>query len=182
MENTLKSKDKKLSMEIIRFLITGCICAALDFLTCYLINALLVNVISVEPLLIALYTLAGFIVGVTANYLLSNLWVFKNITNKTKSEQKTTKFIIIFVLLSAVGWIISFITMYLCTIIFDAAFSIDINNFQIGDIFNFKTWATLGFWLFVIAFILKTLFGMIWNYLSRKFILYKAPKEGDDNE
>lgn len=182
MSNDVQSKNKKLSGEILRFLITGCICALLDFLTCYLVSALLGNIITVEPVLVALYTLAGFIVGVSANYLLSNLWVFKNVSKENKKEQKTLKFVIIFVLLSAVGWIISFITMYLCTIIFDSAFSININDFSLGDIFNFKTWATLGFWLFVIAFILKTFFGMVWNYLSRKFILYKAPKEDQDNE
>jgi putative flippase GtrA len=48
MENKISIEDKKISKEIIRFLITGCICAFLDFLVCYLINALLKNVISVS--------------------------------------------------------------------------------------------------------------------------------------
>ena len=175
MSNQISVEDKKLSKEIIRFLITGCICALLDFLVCYLVNALFKNIITVEPILVALYTLCGFIVGVIANYLLSNLWVFKNVEDKSK--QKTPKFIISFVLLSAVGWGISFLTMYLCTIIVNNCFSININNFSLTSIFDFKTWASLAFWLFVLAFVLKTFFGMIWNYLSRKFILYKAPKE-----
>ena len=180
MDNKISIEDKKISKEIIRFLITGCICAFLDFLVCYLINALLKNVINVEPLLVAIYTLCGFIVGVSANYLLSNLWVFKNVEDKSK--QKTPKFIILFVLLSAVGWLISFLTMYLCTIIFNNWLSIDINGFELTSIFNIKTWASLAFWLFVLAFFLKTFFGMVWNYLSRKFILYKAPKEEISHE
>ena len=182
MSNTIQEKDKKLSTEIIRFLITGCICARLDFLVCYLLNALLKDVIAIEPLLVGIYTLGGFLVGVTANYVLSNLWVFKNVNETNKKEQKTPKFILLFVLLSAGGWAISFITMYLCTIIFDSALHININDFSLVDIFNFKTWATLAFWLFVLSFILKTFLGMVWNYLTRKFILYKAPKEDVVNE
>lgn len=182
MTNTIKEKDKKLSAEIVRFLITGCICALLDFLVCYLLNALLKEFITIEPLLVGIYTLGGFLVGVTANYLLSNLWVFKNVNETNKKEQKTPKFILIFVLLSAGGWAISFATMYLCTIIFDNALNVNINNFSLLDIFNIKTWATLAFWLFVTSFILKTFFGMVWNYLTRKFILYKAPKEDEANE
>ena len=91
MSNQISVEDKKLSKEIIRFLITGCICALLDFLVCYLVNALFKNIITIEPILVALYTLCGFIVGVLANYLLSNLWVFKNVEDKSK--QKTPKFI-----------------------------------------------------------------------------------------
>jgi hypothetical protein len=36
--------------------------------------------------------------------------------------------------------------------------------------------------MFVLSFGLKTLLGMIWNYLTRKFILYKSPEQGDSNE
>ena len=180
MENQIGQKDKKISLEIIRFLITGVICALVDFLLCFLVNSLLKNVITFEPLLVGIYTLVGFIGGVTVNYLLSNLWVFKNVENK--KEQKSVKFIILFVLLSAVGWIISFLTMYGCTRLFISSLNTDINDFDVLSIFNINTWASLKFWLFVLAFFLKTLLGMIWNYLTRKFILYKAPKEQKDVE
>ncbi len=180
MENQISQKDKKISLEIIRFLITGVICALVDFLLCFLVNSLLKNVITFEPLLVGIYTLVGFIGGVTVNYLLSNLWVFKNVENK--KEQKSVKFIILFVLFSAVGWIISFLTMYGCTRLFISTLNTDINDFDVLSIFNINTWVSLKFWLFVLAFFLKTLLGMIWNYLTRKFILYKAPKEQKDVE
>lgn len=175
MDNKITQKDKKISLELIRFAITGLASAIVDFVLCFIINSLLKNVISIEPLLVGIYTLIGFIGGVITNYLLSSFWVFKNVDNK--SEQKTIKFITVFVLLSAVGWVISFLTMYGCTRLFIVAFNQDINDFDILSIFNINTWISIKFWLFVLAFFFKTLLGMIWNYLTRKFILYKTPKE-----
>lgn len=179
MNNTVKEKDKKLSREIIRFAVTGVVCAILDFLTSYLVMGL-VQGLENQVLVVMIYTIAGFLVGVTANYFLSTFFVFKNV--KDKKSSKTPLFIVIFVLLSIVGWGISYVTMLGCTELFKVAANIDISAFSISEIFNIQTWATGAFWLFVLSFGLKTLLGMIWNYLSRKFFLYKAPKEGENNE
>lgn len=175
MNNNISQKDKKISLELIRFAITGLASALVDFLLCFLANSIFKNFITLEPLLVAIYTLIGFIGGVITNYLFSSYWVFKNVDNKSK--QKTIKFITIFVLLSAVGWVISFLTMYGCTRLFIVALNQDINDFDILSILNLNTWISIKFWLFVLAFFLKTLLGMVWNYLTRKFILYKSPKE-----
>ena len=165
------TKNKKISLEIIRFVITGIICALLDFATMYVTTVLLKKTAMNDTLIVALSTLAGFIIGVIANYILSTLWVFKNVKDKNKA--KTPLFIILFVILSAVGWGLSFGTMELCRIACNAWWQIDINSIKL----EFKAIATLGFWLYAISFGIKTLIGMVWNYLTRKFILYRAPKE-----
>lgn len=179
MKTEIQEKDKKLSREIIRFAITGVICAALDFLTSYLVMGL-VQGLSNQFLVVMIYTIAGFLVGVTANYFLSTFFVFRNVENKKSS--KTPLFIVIFVLLSIVGWAISYATMLGCTELFKATTNLDISSFSLTQIFDFATWITPTFWLFVLSFGLKTLLGMIWNYLSRKFFLYKAPKEKREDE
>ena len=169
MEKT--EKNKKISLEIIRFVITGAVCALLDFLTSYLVTVLLKNSGLHDTLIVALSTLAGFIVGVITNYILSTIWVFKNVREGTKS--KSFLFIFLFVLLSIGGWALSFGTMELCRIIIQNQSGININEVQIA----FSAITTADFWLFAVSFALKTLVGMVWNYLTRKFILYKAPKE-----
>jgi putative flippase GtrA len=175
----MKMHQKGLKSEILRFLVTGVICAIADFLTCYIVGAL-ISFINIDWLETAIYTLCGFGVGVFCNYLLSTFWVFKNVKKDTNTKSK--KFVTLFVLLSAVGWVISFLTMFGCSELLKFALQIDINNFSIGDIFNISTWISLTFWMFVLSFGLKTLLGMIWNYLTRKFILYKSPEQGDSNE
>lgn len=166
-----ENKDKKISLEIIRFAITGVISAAIDFITCYIVTVLLKKTSMNDTLIVAISTLIGFIVSVIVNYILSTVWVFKNV--KDKSKAKTPLFIVLFIILSALGWGISFGTMELCRIACNAWWSVDINAVEL----KFSAITTLDFWLYAIAFVLKTLLGMIWNYLTRKFILYKAPKE-----
>lgn len=177
--NQISNKDKKISLEIIRFLVTGVICAFLDFLVCYIVSSL-ISFLNNPALQTAIYTLCGFIVGVIANYLLSTFWVFKNVEDKNKS--KSPLFKLLFVIFSSIGWLISFITMFLCSYLILVSFKIDINNFQITLILNPKNWLQPQIWLFILSFGFKTLLGMIWNYLTRKFILYKAPKENVTNE
>ena len=171
-----KSKDKKISLEIIRFLITGVICALLDFATMYLVTILMKNGGANDTLINVISTLAGFIVGVIANYILSTLWVFKNVKDKNKS--KTPMFIFLFVVLSAGAWALSYGTWELCFLACKSWWQVNINEIK----FSFAALATLEFWLFAVSFGMKTLVGMIWNYLTRKFILYKAPKEDEELE
>ncbi len=170
-------KDKKTSLELIRFVITGCACAALDLLVCFLVKEALFA-LTIDWLKTAIYTLCGFIAGVILNYIMSTFWVFKNVEDKNKS--KTKLFIFLFVVLSAVGWVLSWGTMELCTFAFIAWWNIDIGESLFAGGISFTLLSSLGFWLFVVAFILKTFIGMVWNYLTRKFILYKAPKENKE--
>ena len=174
-----QNRDKKISLEIIRFLITGIVCAIADFLTSFGVKEALFA-LETEWLKIAIYTFCGFIVGVILNYFLSTYWVFKNVKDKKKT--KTAGFIALYVLLSAIGWGLSYGTMQLCTIAFNAWAGVDISESLIKQGLTFDLLLTAHFWLYVLAFGLKTFVGMVWNYLTRKFILYKAPKEGEETK
>lgn len=173
----VQDKKKKISLELVRFVITGIICALADFLVSFLVKEMLSS-LSVEWLKIVLYTLAGFIVGVILNYFLSTYWVFQNVADKKKT--KTPMFVLLYVVLSAIGWLLSYLTMQLCTIAFVAWFEINISESLIGDGISWSLFVSASLWLFFIAFVLKTIIGMIWNYLTRKLILYKAPKKEDE--
>jgi len=156
--------------ELIKFLITGVVCAAADFLTTALFLKLF-DSIEIETLKSAIALLAGFIVGVILNYILSTFWVFRG--KQDRSVTKSAKFIISFVVLSAIAYGLSYGTYELCRIIFSSAWAININDATISYILTFTFWGDALFWLFVLAFFLKTLVGLIWNYFTRKYILYK---------
>ena len=157
------------SKELIRFLITGLVCALADFLTTSLFLMILRKTPDVVKSSISL--LAGFIVGVILNYILSTYWVFKG-----KQDKKVTKsvgFIVLFVIFSAIAYGLSLGTWELCRIIFINAAHRNINDIGIDYILKFTFWGNLTFWLFFISFFLKTLVGLVWNYFTRKYILYK---------
>jgi hypothetical protein len=62
------------------------------------------------------------------------------------------------------------------------AASININDADINYILKFTFWGDALFWLFFLAFFLKTLVGLIWNYFTRKYILYKRkPEKQEEN-
>ena len=162
--------DKKENLwELVKFLITGVACAAADFLTMSLFlkicNGLEAGLQS------AIAILAGFIVGVILNYILSTFWVFKG--KQDKNITKSARFIVLFVLFSAVAYGLSYGTYELCRIIIDTTAHININDANIQYILQFTFWGDALFWLFALAFVTKTFVGLIWNYFTRKYILYK---------
>ena len=160
---------KENTWELVKFLITGLVCALADFLT----TSIFLKVFAFLPgaAQSATALLLGFVVGVFLNYILSTYWVFKG-----KQDKKVTKsigFIIAFVVLSIVAYGLSYGTYELCRILFSNVFQVNINEANIGYIFQPKHWLEGLFWLFILAFFLKTLVGLIWNYFTRKYILYR---------
>ena len=169
---------KENSWELIKFLITGVVCAAADFLT----TSLFLRICAGLPLPAqsAISLLAGFLVGVLLNYILSTYWVFRG-----KQDSKVTKsvlFIVLFIVFSAIAYGLSYGTYELCRFFFDKIIDPrSINEANIKYIFKFTFWGDAMFWLFALAFVLKTLVGLIWNYFTRKYILYRR-KSKDQNE
>ena len=165
----MSNKQDSNKRELIRFLITGLVCALADFLTTSLFLMILKNAPVVWQSVLSL--LAGFTVGVILNYILSTYWVFKG-----KQDSKVTKsvsFIILFIVFSAIAYGLSLGTYELCRIIFLNATHRNINEIGIDYLLKFTFWGNLTFWLYFLAFFLKTLVGLVWNYFTRKYILYK---------
>ena len=165
--------------ELFKFLVTGLVCALADFLT----TSLFLKICSALPAAAqsAIALLAGFLVGVTLNYILSTFWVFKG--KQDRDVTKSKKFIVLFVVFSAIAYGLSYGTYELYRIIIVKATSININDADINYILQFTFWGDALFWLFFLAFFLKTLVGLIWNYFTRKFILYKRKeKKGEEEE
>lgn len=175
-------KKKSIFWELVRFAITGVACSLLDYLVCQLIilafsvtNAWswVVNVVS---------TMFGFSFGVVLNYFLSTFWVYQNVDKKTNT--KTSKFIVSFVALSVGGLLVSIGAMLLCNVVCVNAFSIDIVSISVMDLikeFGFGFLAQGVFWAYFASFCIKTIVGLLFNYLTRKFILYRAPKKDENS-
>ena len=162
--------DKKQNTwELIKFLITGAVCAIADFLTTSLFLKITEGLPNTAQSAISL--LAGFIVGVILNYILSTFWVFKGAQDRNVT--KSARFIILFVIFSAIAYGLSYGTYELCRVIFQNTAHVNINDATIKYILQFTFWGDALFWLYFLAFFLKTLVGLIWNYFTRKFILYR---------
>ena len=164
--------------ELIKFLITGAACAIADYLTSVLFLKICGGL--PEALKSAISLLAGFIVGVILNYILSTYWVFKGKQDNTVT--KSAKFVIMFVLFSAIAYGLSYGTYELCRFAFNSSAHVNINDCNIAYILQFTFWGDALFWLFALAFVTKTLVGLIWNYFTRKYILYKRKEPVNEAE
>ena len=166
--------NKKDNMwELVKFLITGIAAAAVDALTVFLCHQLFAFLPDLASEAISIFL--GFLVSVILNYILSTYWVFKG--KQDESVTKSKRFVILFVVFSAIAFGLSFGTYWLCKVIFESTMGVNITEVQINYILKFTFWGDLVFWMFAVAFVLKTLIGLIWNYFSRKYILYKRKPE-----
>lgn len=172
------SQKIKLSKEIIRFCITGLVCAILDLLVSQLFIFILK---SAHPTVITVVSTAmGFLVGVIANYILSTFWVFKG--GKNESKTKTPLFVFLFILFSACALMLSIGAMELSRIIVLKISGINIVEHGFETILNFTFIKDPIFWLYFLCFCIKTLIGLIWNYFTRKYILYKTDNKVIEEE
>ena len=171
-------RNKSRGLEILRFLVTGIVCALIDFVISYFVLAGLVKTGMDGSLANALSVACGFIVAVIINYLLSTYWVFRNVRDEKASKKPL--FIFVFVLLSAGALFLSIGTMELCAYICLNAWDVDIISKAdqiLNEILTFSFWDDIEFWAYFISFVIKTFVGLVWNYLTRKFILYREPKQ-----
>lgn len=136
--------NKAVFFEVVRFALVGIIASLVDIAFETLVNRLLPQDWN-SIVRIILYVTAGFLVGVVVNYLCSVYMVYKATTDKDIS--KTLKGKILFLVLSAVGLAMSWGLRYL-----------------------FQDVCRIGF---VTSFILQTLIVMVWNYLSRKYLIFR---------
>lgn len=164
--------------ELLRFIICGLASAIADYLICQLVIFLIGSNLN-HIALTALSTFFGFIVGVVVNYFISTFWVYRNVDKNIKT--KSPKFVTLFVIFSLISLFLSIGTMLLCNLVVVYGLGLDsIVELSIIDLFkNYGVaFITKGiFWAYAISFVLKTLVGLIWNYFTRKYILYKEPKE-----
>lgn len=162
--------------ELFRFLVCGIAAALSDYLAAQLIVLAMKNVNEIAVTIVS--TMVGFIIGVIVNYFISTYWVYQNVDKDV--ETKSKKFITWFVILSFIAMMLSIGTMLICDVIVVYSMHMDsIVHTSIISLIKENGIGFLGvanFWTYFVSFVLKTLVGLVWNYFTRKYFLYKEPK------
>lgn len=176
--------DKKTSnkWELLRFLICGAAAALTDYLFCQLTIFIIGRWIGGNWLTV-ISTAIGFIFGVIVNYLLSTFWVYQNVDKSVKTKSKM--FIFLFVILSLCAMLLSIGAMLLCDLVVVYGIHMQsIVDISLMDLIKQNGFAFLAqgiFWAYFISFCVKTIVGLVFNYFTRKYILYKAPKKVEED-
>lgn len=172
MAKLLNLKEKGLGGEILRFIVTGGVATIIDFLVSYLVASVLPDSMGIWKEVV--YTAAGFSVSLVANYILSVIWVYKNVDENV--NPKSTKNILLFIGLSLIGLFLGIAIMIGFDAFDEAVVHSDFENWLAfitkGADFSFK-----AFGFAILFFGLKTLVVLTWNYLSRKKLIFKSKDE-----
>lgn len=171
VDEKVEKRKKNIWLELFRFVLVGGGATLIDFVCEWAIFALIGDSLS-AAWKNAIAVTVGFIVSTIFNYLLSLIWVFKNVKDEKKARSKS--YALYFVILSAIGLGIGIGLQELGQVTCMSSFSIDISSISFKNVFSQNSNA---FWAFTVVFVLKTMVTMVYNYLTRKLILFKAPKD-----
>lgn len=153
-----ENKKKELLLEIIRFLIVGGISTLVDYAVFYTCNKLVFKELN-ENINLFLSTALGFTSGFFVNWFLQR-FVFKNVT---KEQQKNKIVFLKFTVVSLMGLGITELGMFLAKGTF--------------DVFNMTIFGvTFDFWKLFFK-VLMTIITLIWNYLARKFYVFRTKEK-----
>ena len=173
MENMKQDTRTK---EIVRFLVVGIIATIIDYLIRLLMVQFLPETIGNNGILAIQYTI-GFSISCVINYVLSAIWVFKGVDKK---EQKSILTNGKFLLFALIGFFIGLGLTYLGNYISVSCWNINIMDFKIIDFFKSFNLGDPAFWCYTITFIISTLIVLVFNYLTRKTMVFK--KKNDNNQ
>jgi putative flippase GtrA len=181
MQKNSKSSKKGQLYEIFRFIIVGGVATIVDFLCEFVTLKLFENNLSTQGswggyVSFAVATVVGFAISTIVNYVFSALWVFQNVDEKAKT--KSQKSVWLFTGLSAIGLLLGVglqeLGVWICKASFGLDLSLDITKVSFATLFQE---GGIAFWAFVIIFCIKTAVTMVYNYITRKKLVFKAPEQ-----
>jgi putative flippase GtrA len=180
-EKKAKHKESKF-LEVVRFVFTGLLCTVID-LACQMgVLFLLKQNLSSIPnwgryVSTVIAVAVGFLISTIVNFTLSRLWVFQNVDEK--KNYNTQKYFWVYAGLGFGGFLLGLGLQELGVYICRTAWAIDLTLDPFAD----NVWGNLfneggiPFWAYVGVFCLKTIVTLIYNYFTRKKIIFKEPKK-----
>lgn len=119
----------------------------------------------------------GFAVSTIVNFILSRIWVFQNVDKKINT--KSQKSFWIFTGLGAGGFFLGLGLQELGTYICSASFGLDITSVGYLNFWKQAAGVTLAW---ALVSVLGTCVTLVYNYLTRKFLLFREPKKEEPSD
>ena len=136
-------------MEFLRYAVVGGVSALVDMGVNYAMLFYILGGTKDDRGLVAASVAAGFVVGLTVNFILSNIFVFK--TDEQKKKGKTARGFLIYATVGVIGFGLTELLTLLGTLV-------------IGD---------AGLWYLALTCFVKGVV-LVWNYVGRKIFVYNG--------
>jgi putative flippase GtrA len=180
LDEKSEKKNKNQFSEIIRFALVGALCTVIDFGISFLFLKIFKSNLSTIPnwggyLSFAISGTISFFVSSVVNFIFSRIYVFKNVDRNIKTNNQRTFWV--FIALGVGGWLIGIgiqeLGVYICNVAWNLDLSLDVTTVSFQTLFQT---GGIAFWVFVAIFCIKTGVSLIYNYITRKLFIFKAPK------
>ena len=149
LEKKTETKNKKLLLEFLRYVIVGGISAVVDMGVNFIVLFFVLNGTKDDRGLVAISVAAGFAVGLAVNFILSNLFVFKE--KEQREKGKTLGAFLIYTLVGVIGFGLTEALTILGTLLIGRG----------------------GIWYLLLTCFVKGVV-LVWNYAGRKIFVYRG--------
>jgi putative flippase GtrA len=175
--------DRSLFWELVRFVVVGVYATVIDFAVEGWATSMLSNYTEGLGHVAAFFAMfgisvIGFIIATPANWSLNSVWAFRNVEAEAEKKARSLKGVLIFTFWSAMALLFGALIQFLGYMICLEWSGWDINI--LGG-FNFDVMFKQGhyevFFAWAVVLVIRTAFTMVFNYVTRKVFIYKAPKE-----
>ena len=176
------NRDTSIFMELVRFVIIGLYGTLIDFAIEGWVTSIASSKTASMGHVAAFFvmfaiSILGFAVATPATWSLTAIWGFRNVEEESAKKSKTLKGSLQFAFWAFLGLLIGAVIQFIgyMTCIEWTGLNIDIlGGFDFQKMFVEGQTGTFLAWLIVM--VIRTAFTMTFNYITRKFILFKAPK------
>lgn len=175
-------RDKSILLELVRFGVIGVYATIIDMAAEGWLTSLVSSKTQGASSVAAFFAMFvisvfGFIIATPASWSLTSIWGFRNVSDESKAKTRSVKGLLLFTFWSFVALLLGALIQFLCYMFFKEWSSLGIDI--LGG-FNFESMFVEGhmdvFFAWFGMFVVRTAVTMVFNYLTRKFFLYKAPK------
>ncbi len=192
-ENAAARPAKKNSRlgEIFRFIVIGCLCTLIDLVIEYALGLLFASNLSqlgsttvdgnVVPgygsyIALAIGVTLGFVISMIVNFFFSRKWVFQDVDKST--NYNTPKYFWSYAGLAFGGLLLGIAIQCFCLWLVNEIWhmNLSLDPFQKVDWTKLFHKDSISLWAFFAVFCIKTLIVLIYNYWTRKHLIFKAPK------
>ena len=178
-------RDANIWLELVRFVIIGGYATILDLaVDGWVTSALAGKTSGAGPVgaffWMFLFSVIGFVLATPANWSLSSVWGFRNVDKEAEKTAKSFKGMMLFVFWSFVALVLGAVIQFLgyMTCLEWSGLGINIlGGFSFDKMFG-EGGSLAVFWCWLLVFVIRTAVTLVFNYISRKLFIYKAPKTG----
>ena len=187
MKDSKFNSDTSIFMELVRFVIIGVYGTVIDFA----IEGWLTSMIAAKTetagavgafFIMFAISAIGFLVATPATWSLTSIWGFRNVEKESEAKAKSLKGMLIFTLFAFLGLLLGAVIQF-----FGYMICLEWSGWGINILGGFSFDKMFGeggnlnvLWAWLVVLVIRTAFTMVFNYVTRKLFIYKAPKEAKE--